>query len=96
MIVDFPDKAAIRKKFSLLKPLLVEKEAQFILNRIEKDRGDAIPDQDIPRYIKLFEAGKMSLDGLVTHQFPLSRINEALNLFRSGEAGRIIINLTEG
>jgi len=58
--------------------------------------GDAIPDQDIPRYIKLFEAGKMSLDGLVTHQFPLSRINEALNLFRSGEAGRIIINLTEG
>jgi len=58
--------------------------------------GDSIPDQDIPRYIKLLEAGKMNLDGLITHEFHLDSINEALDLFRSGEAGRIIINMTEG
>ena len=44
IIVDFPDKAAMRTKLSLFKPLLVEREAQFVLNRIEKDRGDSIAD----------------------------------------------------
>ena len=56
--------------------------------------GDAIPDVDIPRYIKLIEAEKMSLDGLITHEFSLEEINEALDLVRSGEAGRVMINMT--
>ena len=55
--------------------------------------GDAIPDLEIPRYIRLMEAGKLNLDGLITHDFVLEEINEALDLFRSGEAGRIVINL---
>ena len=54
--------------------------------------GDAVPDVDIPRYIKLINAGKMTLDGLITHEFGLDDINEALDLFRSGEAGRCIIS----
>ena len=55
--------------------------------------GDAVPDLDIPRYIRLIEAGKMILDGLITHEFKLHEINEALDLFRSGEAGRIVIKM---
>ena len=55
--------------------------------------GDAVPDLEIPRYIRLMEANKMTLDGLITHEFELEEINEALDLFRSGEAGRIVINL---
>ena len=55
--------------------------------------GDADPDLDIPRYIDLIEAGKMTLDGLITHEFELDEVNEALNLFRSRSAGRIILNL---
>ena len=55
--------------------------------------GDAVPDLEIPRYIRLMQAGKMTLDGLITHEFGLKEINEALDLFRSGEAGRITINL---
>jgi len=35
----------------------------------------------------------MSLDGLITHEFKLNEINEALDLFRSGEAGRIIVSM---
>jgi len=57
--------------------------------------GDAVPDVDILRYIKLINAGKMTLDGLITHEFGLDEINEALNLFRSGEAGRIILKMCE-
>lgn len=53
--------------------------------------GSAEPHLDIPRYIRLVEAGKLSLEGLVTHEFPLEKINEAIRLVRSGEAGRVLI-----
>ena len=56
--------------------------------------GNSVPDREIPRFISLINVGKMSLDGLITHEFKLDYINEALDLFRSGEAGRIIINMT--
>jgi S-(hydroxymethyl)glutathione dehydrogenase/alcohol dehydrogenase len=55
--------------------------------------GDAVPDVEIPRYIRLMEGNKMTLDGLITHEFKLNQINEALELFRTGESGRIIINM---
>ncbi len=38
-------------------------------------------------------ASKMSLEGFITHEFHLEQINEALDLFRGGKAGRIIINM---
>ena len=55
--------------------------------------GDAIPDLEIPRYIRLIESGKMTLDGLITHEFCLEDINEALELLRTGEVGRILISM---
>ncbi len=56
--------------------------------------GGAIPDLEIPRYIRLMATDKMTLDGLVTHEFSLDEINNALDLFRSGDAGRIIIKMS--
>ncbi len=35
----------------------------------------------------------MTLDGLITHGCGLEEINEALDLFRSGEVGRIVLNM---
>lgn len=55
--------------------------------------GNSIPDLEIPRYLRLIEANKMTLEGIITHEFRLDNINDALRLFRTGEAGRIIINL---
>ncbi len=55
--------------------------------------GDALPDLEIPRYMRLMEADKLTLDGLITHEFGLEEINEALDFFRSGEAGRIVIKM---
>ena len=57
--------------------------------------GDAVPDLDIPRFIRLMNAGKMTLDNLITHEYMLDDINEALDVFRSGEAGRIIVRMRE-
>lgn len=53
--------------------------------------GEADPSIDIPRYIQLLKSKKMNLDGLITHEFKLEEINVALNLFRTGGSGRIII-----
>mgnify|MGYP000636823385 CR=1 FL=1 len=55
--------------------------------------GNAVPDLEIPRYIRLMKSDKMTLDGLITHEFSLEKINDALELFRSGEAGRIVIRM---
>jgi Zn-dependent alcohol dehydrogenase len=48
---------------------------------------------EIPRFIRLMKQGKMKLDGLFTHEFPLDRINLALEAIRTGEAGRVLIKL---
>ena len=55
--------------------------------------GDAAPHIDIPRLIRLNKAGRLSFDGIITHEFPLAKINEALDMVRSGAAGRVLINI---
>jgi len=55
--------------------------------------GSVIPDIEIPRLIRLMERGRLKLDGLYTHEFGLDDINEAIRVFRSGEAGRVLINM---
>jgi len=55
--------------------------------------GSAEPHIDIPRYVRLLKAGKLSLDGLVTHEFPLDQVNEAITLVKKGEAGRVLLRM---
>lgn len=55
--------------------------------------GSSEPHLEIPRYIQLYKAGKLKLDGLITHEFTLDEINEAIDLMRKGEAGRCILNI---
>ncbi len=55
--------------------------------------GSARPDIDIPRYIRLINQKKMTLENIITHEFSFSDINSAIDLFRSGKAGRIIIKM---
>lgn len=55
--------------------------------------GDAVPDLEIPRYIRIIRAGKMTLNGLITHEVGLDEINQAIGLVKSGDAGRIIIEM---
>ena len=55
--------------------------------------GSADPHIDIPRYVRLLKAGRMTLDGLVTHEFPLDQVNEAIAVVRRGEAGRVLLRM---
>jgi len=57
--------------------------------------GDAVPHVDIPRLIRLIEAGRLSFEGLITHEFPLDDINAALDMVRSGTAGRVLLRIAQ-
>jgi S-(hydroxymethyl)glutathione dehydrogenase / alcohol dehydrogenase len=55
--------------------------------------GDAAPHIDIPRILRLVEVGRISFQGIITHEYPLGDINEALDKVRSGTVGRILLNV---
>lgn len=56
--------------------------------------GGTEPNEDIPRYLRLHAVGKLDLDGLVTHRFPLAKVNDGLDVMRSGAAGRCMLEMT--
>jgi S-(hydroxymethyl)glutathione dehydrogenase / alcohol dehydrogenase len=58
--------------------------------------GDAVPHIDIPRIIRLIDAGRVSFDGLITHEYPLDEINTALDVVRQGAAGRVLLHPAGG
>ncbi len=55
--------------------------------------GATDPTVDIPRYIKLYQHGKLELDRLITHRMPFSDINVALDKVRAGEVGRCVLSM---
>ena len=55
--------------------------------------GSSKPDIDIPRYIKILSAKKINLNNLITHEYSLENINDAVSTLRKGQAGRIIIKM---
>ncbi|MCG6534210.1 MAG: NAD-dependent epimerase/dehydratase family protein [Syntrophales bacterium LBB04] len=57
--------------------------------------GSAMPHVDIPNYLRLVQAGKMNLVGLITHEFKLDSINEAIELVRSGNTGRVVLAMDD-
>lgn len=55
------------------------------------DGGGTNPTKDIPRYLRLYEAGRLNLSELVTHRYKLGDINIALDNIRAGKVGRAVI-----
>lgn len=55
--------------------------------------GSTEPHIDIPRYIRLYKAGKLKLDGLITKRYKLDDINVALSDMRNGSVGRCLIEM---
>jgi S-(hydroxymethyl)glutathione dehydrogenase/alcohol dehydrogenase len=57
--------------------------------------GDTDPAVDIPRFVRLYQAGKLQLRELITDHFPLARINEAIAKMRAGEiVGRCLLEIS--
>lgn len=54
--------------------------------------GSTDPTVDIPRYLRLYERGKLKLDRLITHRMPFAEINAALDKVRAGKVGRCVLS----
>jgi alcohol dehydrogenase len=53
--------------------------------------GTCVPLRDIPRYVALFQQGKLPVDKLLTGRLPLEDINEGFDRLHRGEAIRQVI-----
>lgn len=55
--------------------------------------GNTQPHADIPWYLTLWRSGTLKLSELITHRFALEEINLALEVTRSGDCGRVIVEM---
>ena len=55
--------------------------------------GKTNPSEDIPRYVRMHQEGLLDIKQFVTHRFKLYQVNDAFDLLKSGNAGRIIIEI---
>ena len=61
---------------------------------MDSQGGLTNPSVDIPRYLKLYEEGKLVLDKIITDLFRLDDINRAIELVKSGAVlGRALIRM---
>jgi|694.fasta_scaffold00157_44 S-(hydroxymethyl)glutathione dehydrogenase/alcohol dehydrogenase len=55
--------------------------------------GKTSPNEDIARYVRLNKAGLLNIRSIVTHEYSLADINTAVEVLRSGKAGRIMVRM---
>jgi 6-hydroxycyclohex-1-ene-1-carbonyl-CoA dehydrogenase len=64
---------------------------RMMVNEIEVVGSCGCRSVDFPRLIELIRRGKIDIKSLVTHKFPLSQVNEALDVLRRGESIRVVL-----
>lgn len=55
--------------------------------------GSSVPQTDIPRLIRLYRAGQLKLEELVSNRYPLAQINEAIACTKRGDAIRNVVEM---
>lgn len=55
--------------------------------------GDINPSYVIPRLLELQKSGRFDLSDMISHEYTLDHINEALDLIRSGKALRVMLKI---
>ena len=55
--------------------------------------GSVSPEIDIPRLINLAEAGLYRVTSLPITELPLEEVNSGIEAMRTGQPGRILINM---
>jgi S-(hydroxymethyl)glutathione dehydrogenase/alcohol dehydrogenase len=86
VLVGVPRKGETVSLYTL--PLHFEKEIEG------SHGGESVPDIDIPRYVRLIEAGRLDLKQLIGRRYSLVDINQAISDMRNGAVnGRCMIVL---
>lgn len=60
---------------------------------IFSEGGSTDPNIDIPIYLRMYKAGILKLKELITHRYPLEKINDGLDTLRTGKCGRCIVEM---
>jgi len=71
-----------------LKAVTLVGEARHIIGSY---MGSSVPIRDLPRYVKLYRAGLLPIDHLVTSILPIDQINEGFDQLDSGKQARQIV-----
>ena len=66
---------------------------QLVTGRVWKGTafGGARGRTDVPKIVDWYMEGKIDIDSLITHELPISRINEAFDLMHEGESIRTVV-----
>ena len=66
---------------------------QLVTGRVWKGSafGGARGRTDVPKIVDWYMDGKIEIDPMITHTFPLERINEAFDLMHAGESIRSVV-----
>ncbi len=56
--------------------------------------GETVPDRDIPRYARWFQEGKLPLGALLSRDYRLEEVNEALDDLEGGRVARALLKLS--
>ncbi len=54
--------------------------------------GESLPADDIPRYLRMAQAGRLDVSGFVSHRISLAEVNDGIAKMRSGEVIHCIIH----
>ena len=54
--------------------------------------GSSLPADDIPRYLRMMNAGRFDPRGMVSHRIPLDQVNDGIARMRSGEVIHCLID----
>lgn len=76
-------------KYDLTFPLMRQHYCGKTL--MDSQGGLTNPSVDIPRYLELYKMNKLKFDNLITHYYPLLKINTAIDVMKQGKAGRCMI-----
>ena len=49
--------------------------------------------RDIPQLLALWQAGRLDLEGMITHRMPLEQTEDALDLMRNREGLRTVLSV---
>lgn len=74
-----------------LKPLMMMRTARTLMGCAY---GSARPQVDFPRFVELYQQGKLKLDELISRRFELDEINEAFRALQSGELARGVVTFS--
>jgi Zn-dependent alcohol dehydrogenase len=55
--------------------------------------GSSRPERDFPLTLSLYRSGRLPIDRLISHRLPLEEISRGIELMRSGEALRVVLDL---